>query len=53
MLSFTPAMRWVHTFTNYFGSLCNHIVLNIPIVAPIHTNHYESILEVNEIAQSQ
>jgi hypothetical protein len=27
--------------------LCNHIVLNIPVVALIHTNRYESILEVN------
>jgi len=47
MLSFTPAMRWVDTFTNYFGSLCNHSVLNILVVALIHTNHCESILEVN------
>ena len=47
MLPFTHAVRWVDTFTNYFGSLCNHIILNIPVVALIHTNRYESILEVN------
>lgn len=47
MLSFTLAMRWIDTFTNYFGSLCNHIVLNILVVALTHINRYESVLEVN------